>query len=63
MLVYWRMCITVWVGFEVSYAQAMPSVEHSLLLLPVDQDVELLVPSLPAHCHVSCFVSKKPLKL
>ena len=38
-------------GFEVLYAQAMPSVAHSLLLLPVDQDVELsapsLVPSLP----------------
>ena len=32
------------VGFEVSYAQATPSVTHSLLLLlPSDQDVELSV--------------------
>ena len=30
--------------FEVSYAQAMPSVTHSLLL-PADQDVELTAPS------------------
>ena len=45
------------VGFEVSDAQATPSVAHSLLLLEVDQDVELsvpfLAPCLPACCHVS----------
>jgi hypothetical protein len=45
------------VDFEVSYAQAMPSVAHSLLLLSVDQDVKLsapsLAPSLPGYCHAS----------
>ena len=44
-------------GFQVIYAQAMPTAVHSLLLLPVDQDVELSAPPapcLPAHCHVSC---------
>jgi hypothetical protein len=35
--------------FEVSYAQATPSVADSLLLLPADQDVELSVP-FPAPC-------------
>lgn len=35
------------VGFEISYAQAMLSVTHSSL--PVDQDVELSDP-LPASC-------------
>ena len=34
-------------GFEISSAQAMSSVAHSLLLLPSDQDVELSAPSLP----------------
>ena len=43
-------------AFEVSYAQAMPSVAHSLLLLPVDQDVELSAP-FPALCLLgSCHV-------
>ena len=46
------------VGFEISYVQATPSVAHSLLLLPSDQDVEVLAlspaPSLPACCHASC---------
>ena len=28
-------------GFEGPYAQIVPSVEHSLLLLPSDQDVKL----------------------
>ena len=41
--------------FCVFYAQAMPGVTHSLLLLPTGYDVELTVPSpgphLPAHCH------------
>jgi hypothetical protein len=52
----WRKCGTVEVGFEVFYAQAMPSVEHSLLLLLVNQDLELLTPSAPcllARCHGS----------
>jgi hypothetical protein len=34
-------------GFEVSYAQAIPSVAHSVLLLPPDEDV---VPSAPYVC-------------
>jgi hypothetical protein len=46
------------VGFEVIYAQAMPSVEHSLLL-PVDQDVQVSAPvpvlCLPAGLHASPF--------
>jgi hypothetical protein len=37
------------VGFEVSYAQAKPSVAHKLLLLPSDQDVELSAPSPAPH--------------
>jgi hypothetical protein len=53
----WRKCVTVGVGFEVSYAQAMTTVTHSLLLLPADQDVELsapsLAPCLPVCCHTS----------
>jgi hypothetical protein len=42
------------VSFEVSYAQATPSVAHSFLQLPVDEDVELSAPApcLPAYCHV-----------
>ena len=28
----WRKCVTVEVGFEVSYVQALPSMEASLLL-------------------------------
>jgi hypothetical protein len=44
-------------GFEVCSAQALLSVAHSLLLLPADQDVEPLVPSLasglPEHCQAS----------
>lgn len=43
--------------FEISYTQAIPSVEHSLLLLS-DEDVELSATS-PESCllacgHVSC---------
>ena len=45
-------CVTVGVGFEVSYAEAVPSVAHSLLLLPGDQDVELL--ALLASCQPAC---------
>ena len=55
---YWRKCSTVEAGFEVSYAQATPSVEHSLLLLLVDQDVDLSdsspAPCLPSCCHACC---------
>jgi hypothetical protein len=40
-------------AFEVSYAQAMPSVAPSLLLMPADQVVELSASSL-APCLVSC---------
>jgi hypothetical protein len=46
----------VGVGFEVFYVQALPSVEHRLLL-PADQDVALSAPSpapcLPLSCHAS----------
>jgi hypothetical protein len=49
--------VTVGVGFEVSCAQAMPSVTHSLLFLPLGQDAELSAPStapcLPGCCHAS----------
>jgi hypothetical protein len=41
----WRKYITVEAGFEVSYAQEMITEEHSLSLLPADQDVELSPPS------------------
>ena len=44
-------------GFEVSNAQALPSVEDSSPLLPVDHNVELSAPSAPclhAHCQASC---------
>ena len=43
-------------GFEVSCAQTMPSIVHSLSLLSMDQDVELstpLAPSLSVCCHAS----------
>ena len=46
---------TVRVGFEVSYAQAMPN-DKVHFLLPADQDVELSAPSpapcMPAQHHV-----------
>lgn len=49
---------TVGASFELSDAQATPSVAPSFLLLPVDQDVDLsaLSPALclPAGCHASC---------
>jgi hypothetical protein len=45
--------------FCVFYAQAMPGVTHSLLLLPTGYDVELTVPSLapclPAGHHISYY--------
>jgi len=54
-------------GLEVSNAQALPSVAHSLLQLPSDQDVELSAPPapcLPAHCHAPAMtIIAKPLKL
>lgn len=44
-------------GFEVSNAQSMPIMAHSLLL-PEDQDVEYsglsLALCLSAYCHASC---------
>ena len=49
--------MTLEVGFEVSCAQAMLSVAHSLLLLPLDPDVELSAPS-PVPClPVCCYAS------
>ena len=48
------MCVTVGVGFEVSYAQAKPSVAHSLLL-PVDQDEEPSAPSLALCLYGAMF--------
>lgn len=42
--------------FEVSYAQATPRMVQNLLL-PEDQDVELLIPPapcLPTRCHAFC---------
>jgi hypothetical protein len=45
------------VGFEATYAQAVPTVAYSLLL-PMEQIVELsarsLAPCMPACHHVSC---------
>ena len=43
----WRKCVTVGVGFEVSYAEAMPSVAQSPIA--EDQDAELSAPS-PVPC-------------
>jgi hypothetical protein len=45
-----------WEGWGlISYAQSRPSVVHSLLLLPSNQDVERsalsLAPRLPGHSH------------
>jgi hypothetical protein len=40
--------MSLWVGFEVSNAQAKPSV--SLFLLSADQDVELSATLSPASC-------------
>jgi hypothetical protein len=50
------MCVTVGVGFEVSYAQAKPSVAHGLLL-PVGQDEEPSAPSLALCLSLWCHVS------
>ena len=52
----WRLGIMVEGGFEVSYAQAKPSVAHTLLLLPEDQDVELSAP-FPAYLPTCCYTS------
>jgi hypothetical protein len=45
-------------SFEVLYTQATPGVAHSLLLLPLDQDVDLSAPSsaprLPGCLHAPC---------
>lgn len=65
----WRKCVTMGVGFEVSYirlrlhqgqklASSWLPTEEGLFLLPSDQDGELsapsLAPCLPACHHVSC---------
>jgi hypothetical protein len=51
-LSYWSKAVTVGAGFEVSYAQAIPIVTHSLLLLPADQGVELTSLSQAPCLHV-----------
>lgn len=45
-------CFIVEAGFEVSYAQAITSVVHSVLLLPPDQDVGPTGP--PVLCLPAC---------
>ena len=45
-------CVTVEADFEVSYAQATPSMTAHFLL-PADQDVELLFRS-PVSCLPAC---------
>lgn len=51
-------CVTVEASFEIFYAQAIPRVAHSLLLLLAHHDIEASAPSpaacRPAHCHTSC---------
>ena len=42
---HWRKYVPAGVGFEVLYAQTTPKVPYSLLLVPLDQDVELSAPS------------------
>jgi hypothetical protein len=42
-------------GGEVSYAQALPSVEHRLLLLPVNQDVDPSSSNTMSACTLPCF--------
>ena len=52
----WRKCVTVGVGFKTFLLAACKTV---LSYLPLDQDVELLVPSMPCLnlcCHVSAFM-------
>ncbi|KAL6091731.1 hypothetical protein STEG23_019531, partial [Scotinomys teguina] len=54
----WRKCVTVGVSFEVSYAQAAPSVAVDFLM-PVDQDVDLSASSparLPARHYAAMTV-------
>ena len=52
----WKKYVIVEICFKGIYGEAMHNVGYSLLLLPVDQDVELsvlsLVPCLPAYCHI-----------
>ena len=51
----WRKCITLEVGFEGSYTQAMLSVNIVHFLLSLDQDGELSAPSLVqclSVCHL-----------
>ena len=53
-IAFWRKDVTVGAGIEFSYAEATPTVEHILLLLPVNQDVELSSPS-PVPCLPACY--------
>jgi hypothetical protein len=50
----------VGVGFEISQGQAPSSVVHGLVLLPVDQDADLLALALclPGCCHSFCHDDK-----
>jgi hypothetical protein len=47
--------------FGVLYAQGMVILDHSLLLLPADQDVELSatspLPYWPVYCQASCLAA------
>lgn len=59
-------CVSVGGDLEVSYAQAMSNVIHSLFLLPVDQDVELSASSLapyPPGCCRSFYHGENGLNL
>ena len=58
----WKKCLTVVACFVVSYVQPIPSVEHSLLLLPVDKDVELSTYSSASYLP-ACLKGTKSLKL
>jgi hypothetical protein len=49
----WRKCVTVGVGFEVSYTQDPSNMVWRLFLLPVDQDVQLSA-AYPKQCLPRC---------
>ena len=51
----WRKCVTVGVGFEVSYAQDTANVSVNFLLLQgIGLSVATPVPHLYACCHTLC---------
>ena len=63
---YWRKCVTVGAGFDVSYSQAQPSVNSSLLQLASDENVKILAPPTPClrvQCHVSHYEDNDPKPL